>query len=86
MQYENCHLGVSNHDLPNGRPWHYPLGQSKVTLYCDHWQDISLTLGVRLSHVYTVSNLVTFTEVYSVGGVKVSIVAFQAIDPGSIPG
>ena len=23
---------------------------------------------------------------YSVGGVKVSIVAFQAIDPGSIPG
>ena len=25
-------------------------------------------------------------HLYSVGGVKVSIVAFQAIDPGSIPG
>ena len=27
-----------------------------------------------------------FQQVTSVGGVKVSIVAFQAIDPGSIPG
>ena len=25
-------------------------------------------------------------NLYGVGGVKVSIVAFQAIDPGSIPG
>ena len=31
--------------------------------------------------------LPTFAHIcYSVGGVKVSIVAFQAIDPGSIPG
>ena len=29
---------------------------------------------------------VAFLSYMSVGGVKVSIVAFQAIDPGSIPG
>ncbi len=31
-------------------------------------------------------NIQVFSIPTSVGGVKVSIVAFQAIDPGSIPG
>ena len=34
----------------------------------------------------TASTFNAFSEHRSVGGVKVSIVAFQAIDPGSIPG
>ena len=34
----------------------------------------------------TIMFYVAFSYNMSVGGVKVSIVAFQAIDPGSIPG
>ena len=37
--------------------------------------------------IYNVVYVVTHSSRnYGVGGVKVSIVAFQAIDPGSIPG
>ena len=44
---------------------------------------ISLRFVLTISFILVIEFQHCFT---SVGGVKVSIVAFQAIDPGSIPG
>ena len=49
-----------------------------------NWDDASLKLPILIKnnvHCFILKSLHC-----GVGGVKVSIVAFQAIDPGSIPG
>ena len=57
--------------------------------------DIVIVAAAKCEHKYIIVNANSRLDgseksdviiFYSVGGVKVSIVAFQAIDPGSIPG
>ena len=60
---------------------------SDVTMDHEHvfnlpFQQIFI-LAIRIFYIYTLNPLFDLT---SVGGIVVSIAAFQAVDPGSIPG
>ena len=56
-------------------PVHSSLANLVLIIYTELFRELS-HINIILSPIYCIR----------VGGVKVSIVAFQAIDPGSIPG
>ena len=58
-------------------------GPVHSSYFIENEKIIYTELFCELSHINIILSLISCIRV---GGVKVSIVAFQAIDPGSIPG